>query len=81
MHTVHGLLRKAPFVKQLADSTMFAVELSEMVKDYKTGEKTYSNYKAILFAKTPAAIEHYTNATAEGSFIVISADKLKVESR
>ena len=39
MHVVNGLIRKAPLIKQLQDSTMFVVELSEMVKDYKTGEK------------------------------------------
>lgn len=79
MHIVHGQIRKAPFIKQLQDSTMFSVELSEMVKDYKTGEKTYTNYKAMLFAKSPAAIEYYTNATTEGSFIVLNCEKLKVD--
>ena len=79
MHIVHGQIRKAPFVKQTGDSTMFVVELSEMVKDYKTGEKTYTNYKAMLFAKTPAAIDYYTKATAEGSFVVLNAEKLKVD--
>jgi transcription initiation factor TFIID subunit TAF12 len=80
MHSVHGLVRKAPMIKQLQDSTMFIVELAEMVKDFKTGEKTYSNYKAMLFAKTEAAIAYYTKATAEGSFIVLVSEKIKVET-
>ena len=79
MHIVHGELRKAPFVKQLTDSTMFAVELSEMIKDYKTGEKTYTNYKAILFAKSEAHVSHYTNTLVEGNFIVLTSEKLKLE--
>jgi len=79
MHIVHGELRKAPFVKVLQDSTMFAVELSEMIKDYKTGEKTYTNYKAILFAKSEAHVAHYNQTLVEGNFIVLTADKLKVE--
>lgn len=79
MHIVHGQIRKAPFIKEAGESTMFIVELSEMVKDYKTGEKTYTNYKAMLFAKSPAAIDYYTKATSEGSFVVLNAEKLKVE--
>ena len=34
----------------------------------------------MLFAKTPASIEYYTQATAEGSFVVITSEKLKVET-
>jgi len=79
MHIVHGQLRKAPFIKNLADSTMYAVELSEMIKDYKTGEKTYTNYKAILFAKSEAHVNHYNTTLIEGNFIVLTSDKLKVE--
>jgi hypothetical protein len=79
-HTVHGMLRKEPMIKQLQESTMFVVELAEMVKDYKTGEKTYTNYKAMLFAKSDAAIAYYTKATKLGSFIVLTSEKLKVET-
>ena len=79
MHVVHWELRKAPFVKQLAESTMYAIELSEVIKDYKTGEKTYTNYKAILFAKSDAHIAHYNNTLIEGNFIVLTSDKLKIE--
>ena len=79
MHIVHGELRKAPFVKQLAESTMFAVELSEVIKDFKTGEKTYTNYKAILFAKSEAHVNHYMSTLIEGNFIVLNSEKLKLE--
>ena len=79
MHIVHGELRKAPFVKVLQDSTMFAVELSELIKDYKTGEKTYTNYKAILFAKSEAHVNHYNQTLVEGNFIVITSEKLKLD--
>lgn len=83
MHIVHGQLRKAPYVKsgvgKDGQSTMFAVELSEMIKDYKTGEKTYTNYKAILFAASDAHVAHYMQTLVEGNFIVITSEKLKVE--
>jgi len=82
MHIVSGELRKAPFVKsgvgQDSQSVMFAVELSEVIKDYKTGEKTYTNYKALMFAKG-AQIDYYSSVLVEGNFIVVSAEKLKIE--
>jgi len=84
-HTVSGKIRKAPFTKTGcgADgmSKMYAIELSEAVKDYKTGEKSYANYRAIFFAKSDPAQDFYDKALAEGSFVVVSCDKLKVEQR
>jgi len=84
-HTVSGKIRKAPFTKAGcgADgmSKMYAIELSEAVKDYKTGEKSYANYRAIFFAKSGPAQDFYDKALAEGSFVVVSCDKLKVERR
>lgn len=83
MHTIYGELRKAPFVKpgcgQDGQSTMFIVELSEMIKDYKSGEKSYTNYSAVLFAKSQAHVDHYNNSLVEGNYIVVSGDKLKVD--
>ena len=84
-HTVSGLLRKPPFIKdncgQDGQSKMYAIELSEMTKDYQTQEKSYTNYKALFFAKTDAARGYYDKAFAEGSFIVVTCEKLKVEQR
>ena len=84
-HTIPCLIRKAPFIKTgcgpQGDSTMFVVELSEMTKDYKTGEQFYANYKAMIFAKSPAQIDYYNKALVEGSYVVVSCEKLKVEQR
>ena len=83
MHIVHGELRKAPYVKsgvgKDGQSTMYIVELSEVIKDYKTGEKSYTNYSAMLFAASPAHIDHYNKTIVEGNFIVLTAEKLKIE--
>jgi len=79
-HVVSGLIRKAPYIQVLDNNTMFVVELSEMTKE-KDGSKTYTNYSAALFAKTEAAISYFTQATAEGAFIVIACDKLTIQSR
>ena len=84
-HIVQGKIRKAPFIKEGCGtdgmSKMYAVELSEVVKDYKSGEKSYTNYKAMFFAKTPNAQAYYDQALAEGSYIVVSCEKLKIEQR
>lgn len=83
MHIIHGELRKATFIKsgvgKDGGSTMYGVELSEMIKDYKTDEKTYTNYKAILFASSDAHIAHYNTTLVEGNFIVLTCEKLKIE--
>lgn len=82
-HIVSGKLRKAPFIKEgcgpQGDSTMFIIELSEMNKDWQTQEKSYTNYKAMFFAKTDAAKGYYHKAFAEGSFVVVQSEKLKVD--
>lgn len=82
-HVVSGKLRKEPFIKQGVgqggESDMFVIELAEVNKDYKTGEKTYTNYKAMFFAKTSGAKEFYGKAFANGSFVVVQSEKLKVD--
>ena len=84
-HVVSGKLRKATFIKDGCGpdgmSKMYGIELAEVVKDYKTGEKYYTNYKALFFAKTPNAQAYYDQALAEGSYIVVSCEKLKIEQR
>lgn len=81
-HVVSGKLRKAPYVKpgcgQDGQSTMYGIELAEVNKHYQTGEKSYTNYRIIFFAKTQAANEFYAKAFAEGSFVTVACEKLKV---
>jgi len=83
MHIIHGELRKAPYIKtgcgQDGQSTMFIIELSEMIKDRQTGEKIYTNYSAAIFAKSPAQIDYYNTSLVEGNFVVVNCEKLKVD--
>ena len=76
MHVIHGELRKAPYVKsglgQDGQSTMFIVELSEVIKDRQTNEKKYTNYSAALFVKSQAQIDYYNTTLVEGNFIVVT---------
>ena len=82
-HTVSGKLRKAPFIKTgcgpQQDSTMYVIELSEMVKDWQTQEKHYTNYSCMFFAKTQGANDLYSKVFEEGSFVVVSCEKLKTD--
>lgn len=83
-HIVSGKLRKAPFIKEgcgpQGDSTMFIIELAEVNKDWQTQEKSYTNYKAMFFAKTDAAKAYYHKSFAEGSYVVVQCEKLKVDT-
>ena len=83
MHIIHGELRKAPYIKtglgQDGQSTMFIIELSELIKDRQTGEKLYTNYSAAIFAKSPAQIDYYNTSLVEGNFVVVNCEKLKVD--
>lgn len=84
-HIVAGKLRKPTFIKDGCGpdgmSKMYGIELAEVIKDYKTGEKSYTNYKALFFAKTDAAKIYYDQALAEGSYVVVACEKIKLESR
>lgn len=84
-HIISGKPRKAPHIKdgcgKDGNSTLYAIELSEQLTDRQSGEKTYTNYKAMLFASSQAHKSYYDRAFAEGSFVVVSCEKLKVESR
>ena len=84
-HTVPGLIRKAPFIKEGQNNngayTMFCFELSEFNKGNQGQEDSYTNYDVALFAKTPGAIDFHTKAIAEGSFVVVSCDKLKIDKQ
>lgn len=84
-HTVQGLIRKAPFIKEGQNNsgsyTMFCFELSEFNKGAQGQEDSYTNYDVALFAKTPGSIDFHSKAIAEGSFVVVSCDKLKVDKQ
>jgi hypothetical protein len=83
MHVITGELRKDTFIKQGVgkdgQSTMYGLELCEVTKDYKTGEKSYTNYKALLFAASPAHIEYYNKTLVKGNWVSLSSEKLKIE--
>ena len=84
-HTLSGLIRRAPHIQQGQNNngtyTMFCFELSEFNKGTQGNEDTYTNYSVALFAKTQGAIEFHQKAIAEGSFVVVSCDKLAIDKQ
>lgn len=83
MHIVTGELRKPPYIKdgcgQDGQSKMYILELSEVIKDYQTGEKSYTNYSAMIFAKSQGQKDYYDKSLVEGNWVSLTADKLKVD--
>jgi len=83
MHIVTGELRKQPYIKdgcgQDGQSKMYILELSEVIKDYQTGEKSYTNYSAMIFAKSQGQKDYYDKSLVEGNWVSLTADKLKVD--
>ena len=76
---ITGKLNKA--AKQFAaqDSIGFNIRLG--VKFYNRNTKTdeYTNYSAVIFAKSPAQIEFYQNTLVEGAIVEVSGDKCRID--
>lgn len=85
MHVITGQIRKAPFTKegsnQKGEWKMYAVELSESWKDFKTQERQYTNYRATLFASSPGAIQYYDEVLVQGGVVSLSSETLLVNQR
>lgn len=83
MHTLTGVIRKAPFTKDGQNAKgnwkMYAIEMSESYKT-KDGERKYTNYRITLFA-SEAQISWYDEAFQEGKVISVSGDSLAVNER
>ena len=58
---------------------MYILELSEVIKDYQTGEKSYTNYSAMIFAKAQGQKDYYDKSLVEGNWVSLTAEKLKID--
>lgn len=83
MHVVTGELRKATYVKDNCgkdgQSKMYILELSEVIKDYQTNEKSYTNYSAMIFASSQGQRDYYDQSLVEGNWVSLTAEKLKID--
>jgi hypothetical protein len=76
MHVLTNKLRKEVKEVPTQNGSMFVVEMAEVTKDFKTGEKAYTNYKAKLFTKTPEHAAFLRENLVVGSVVTIAAEKL-----
>lgn len=80
MHSITGKLNNSANVFQAGESTGFGIRLGVKYRDPKTKADEYTNYSAVIFAKSPNQIEFYKKVLVEGSVVEVSAEQLKVNS-
>jgi single-strand DNA-binding protein len=78
-HTVPFKLTKPASEFSVGDSVGFGIRCGVKAQDPKTKQDDWTNYEAVLFAKTPAAIEFYRANLIEGALAVVSGDKILVK--
>nr|DAZ70757.1 MAG TPA: Single stranded DNA binding protein [Caudoviricetes sp.] len=85
-HIITGEIRRDVFRKEGSNNNgtyvMYGVDMSESFKDRRqNNERVYTNYKATLFAKTPAAISFYDDILVKGKIVSIQSDALNIDQR
>ena len=78
--TVTGKLNRAANQFQAGESTGFGVSIGVKYRDPKTKQDDWTNYKAVIFAKSPGQIQFYADALVEGSVIELTGGSLKIDS-
>lgn len=82
MHVITGEIRKAPFVKQQPNGTLYIVELSERYKPGRDANAEYTNYKFFFNDGGKQGIaDWYAEAFQQGKVISVSCEVLKAEVR
>ena len=80
MHSITGKLNKPARQFQAGESTGFGIRLGVKYRDPKTKQDDWTNYNAVIFAKSAGQIDFYQTALVEGSVIEVSCDQLKIDS-
>ena len=78
--TIPFKLNKPAQQFQAGGSTGFSIRTGVKYRDPKTKEEKWTNYQAVIFAKSPAQIQFYNDALVEGAMVVVSGEKLAVET-
>ena len=79
MHSITGKLNKPARTFQAGDSTGFGIRLGVKYRDPKTKQDEWTNYQAVIFAKSPGQIQFYTDVLVEGAVVEVSAEQLKID--
>jgi len=80
MHSITGKLNNPANVFQAGESTGFGIRLGVKYRDPKTKADEYTNYSAVIFAKSPGQVKFYQDVLIAGSVVEVSAEQLKVNS-
>lgn len=82
-HTVSGELREdaKKFSGQNSNGQWdgYEVRLSEVIRDRKSGEKKYTNYKAVFFASSEKMSAYLADVLVAGRSLTLAASKLSVD--
>ena len=79
MHTIVGKLNRPANTFKAGESTGFGIKLGQKYKDRKTGEDEWTNYSAVIFAKSPAQIAFYEKILVYGAVVEVSGDGIRVD--
>ena len=80
MHSITGKLNKPARQFQAGESTGFGIRLGVKYRDPKTRQDEWTNYSAVIFAKSPNQIQFYQQVLVEGAVVSIGAEQQKVDS-
>ena len=80
MHTITGKLNKSAHQFQAGESTGFGIRLGQKYRDRKTGQDEWTNYSAVIFAKSPSQINFYQKVLTTNAIVEVSGDTLRVDN-
>lgn len=79
-HTVPFKLNKPASEFQAGDSIGFGIRGGVKYRDPQTKEEAWTNYEAVIFAKSDAQIKYYRETLVEGSVVVVTCSNLQVRT-
>jgi single-strand DNA-binding protein len=74
-----GKLNKSATTFKAGESTGFGVSLGKQFYNRDTKEKEWTNYRGVVFAKSPKQIEYYTSALVEGAIIELNGSNVQIK--
>jgi single-stranded DNA-binding protein len=80
MHSITGKMNKDATQFQAGESTGFGIRLGVKYRDPKTKVDAWTNYSAVIFAKSQGQIQFYQSVLVEGAIVAIGAEQLKIDS-
>lgn len=78
-HTVTFKLQKPAHQFQAGDSTGFGIRGGVKYYDRETKKDEWTNYEAVIFAKSQAQIDYYTQTLAKDSVVTVSGKTQKIK--